>query len=672
MARATRGKQQIELLVFGVAKLRLAGADLELPTKKLLAIMAYLALEGSATRAELAALLWNVADTRARANLRGELYRLRDSSLAWLLEEEAGRLRLAAAVQSDLEQFKVLCGRSQWQQALGLRRGALLKGFEIADAPAFEEWLLLTRESWQERFNEVLALEAASLVAAKNWVAAGAAYEQLLQADPWREEAVRGLMRTFAQTDEIPKALECFERFRVAVRGALGVQPANETVALAARLRSPRMASVPANLVSSLFVGRETEWAQLEAAWETQKFIFIYGQAGVGKTRLALEFAASKGALTLIECGQIDSIAPFALFTRRIREALNRVPLDRLPDWMRLELARLVPEFAPDTPSQQDIPLEGKMRLFEATTQFLLQAIQGTSGLILDNAQYFDTSSFELGGYLSTRAKQGAAPICSILTFRSNEVPPEIEARVQEYVQNNQAIIIQLQPLGLDSLERLLEANPKQDLDANRLGQMTGGNPLFVLEVLRAWKADGTIPTTPAIDELLRSRLAKLSTTARDVARVAAISGANFTLLIAARVLNTDALQLIESYEQLEQHGIVRAARFSHDLLLEAVLNAMPLATRVLLQTRLLEVLTTMPLERGQAAERLRLAQAVASNPKIVFWAEQAAIEALELFATSKAITYFETALQALSYLRANTDLKTRLEGGLEQAKTQI
>ena len=74
MARATREKCQSELLIFGVAKLRLAGADLELPTKKLLAIMAYLALEGSATRAELAALLWDVAEHRARANLRGELY----------------------------------------------------------------------------------------------------------------------------------------------------------------------------------------------------------------------------------------------------------------------------------------------------------------------------------------------------------------------------------------------------------------------------------------------------------------------------------------------------------------------------------------------------------------------------------------------------------------------
>ncbi len=669
MARAIREQRIFELHLLGIPELRLAGNKLELPSKKLLAIVVYLAIQGSATRAELAALLWNTTDERARANLRGELYRLRDSSLLALFEEDNGRLRLTKSMQTDFLQFKVFLGRSQWQEALALRRGVLLEGFEIPDARAFEEWLLLTREHWQEQFNEVLALHANSLKAQNNWIAAGSAYEQLLETDPWQEEAVRGVMRAYAAINEIPKALERFERFRIVIRNTLGVEPAAETVRLAAELRSPRLATVPPAFLNQTFVGREAEWAQLEAAWAAKKFVFIYGQAGVGKTRLAIEFAAYKGALTLIECGQIDSIAPFALFTRRIREALNRVPLEHLPNWIRLELARLVPEFAPNEPSQQDIPLEGKMRLFEATTQFLLQAVQGTSGLILDNAQYFDMSSFELGGYLSTRAKQGQSPICSILTFRSNEVPPEIEARVQQYVQNNEAILIQLQPLELSGIQRLLASNPKEALDAEKLKQITGGNPLFMLEVMRAWKGDGTIPLTPAIDQLLQARLAKLSITARDVARIAAISGVGFTLLIAARVLNKNALQLTESYELLEQHGILYAGRFSHDLLLEAVLNAMPLSTKALLQTRLLEVLETMPLERGQAAERLRLAQAVQDNNKILFWAEQAATEALELFAFEKAQIYFLLALEALSRLAPDNALQTKLERGLAQAK---
>jgi DNA-binding SARP family transcriptional activator len=708
VARVTRGERSIELLLLGQPELRLGGSKTELPSKKLLALVAYLALEGQATRAELADLLWDVGEERARANLRGELYRLRDTKLAVLLEETNGHLRLAKTVQSDLFQFKVFLGRKAWQEALGLQRGILLEGLELPDAPRFEEWLLLIQERWQEKSNEVLALHASHLVAQQQWSESREVFEQLLVADPWREEAVRGIIRSFAQTDEIPKALERFERFRVTIRNALGVEPAPETLELVAALRSPRMATVPPNFLRSAFVGRENEWAQLETAWAAKKFIFMYGQAGVGKTRLALEFAAKKGALTLIECGPIDSIAPYALFTRRISEALARVPLERLPNWIRVELARLVPEFAPEEISfSPEIPLEGKMRLFEATTQFLLQAIQGSSGLILDNAQYFDTSSFELGGYLSTRARQGQNPVCSILTFRNNEVPPKIQARVDEYIKNNEAVLIELKPLPLQAVQQMLEHHPKKNLDAKTLLQATGGNPLFVLELIRAWTGDGTLPITPAIGELLHDRLGKLSKSARDVARVAAISGAGFSLLIAARVLNTDALDLSESYEQLEQQGILSKGRFVHDLLLEAVLNATPSATQILLQTRLLEVLETMPLERGQAAERLRLAQAIGDGHKILFWAEQAAFDALDLFAFEKAQNYFQIALEALTRLQPNealvrlqpnealvrlqpnealvrlqpnealvrlqpnADLKTKLELGLEQAKNR-
>jgi DNA-binding SARP family transcriptional activator len=680
VTRPTRGRRgaQPEVLLFGPPEIRAADTAVELPTRKLLAVIAYLALEGETSRATLAALLWESTEERARANLRGELYRLRDTPLATAIEDDGKRLRLARSISTDLEGFERALAGSDWAMALEFRRGLLLEGFEVSDAPAFEDWLLLKRERWQERWNEALAVHASQLASKQEWNAARTAYERLLELDPWREEAVRGTMRCLAQAGETTRALERYERFAQSVRESLSVEPASETELLAKELRTAR-ATTPTRKagtpVAGTLVGRELEWAQLEAAWNAGKFAFIVGEPGVGKTRLATEFAASKGMTRLIECGPSDATAPYALFTRYLRKALPRAPLEQMTKWVRLELIRLVPEYAleNDTPADGTIPLEGKVRLFEAVTQFLLRGIQGASGLVLDNSQFFDPTSFELGNFLSARANQAQPPIRSILTFRRGELQPEVQARFDEIVRSGDAIVINLEPLDLRAVQTLIELDG-QELDPQRVHRATGGNPFFVLETLRISQESGTtlepnapLPRSPRIEELLRGRLERLDKTARNLLRAAAIAGPSFTLIIAARALNTDALALTEAFETLEQNGIMRAGTFSHDLMLEAVLADTPTVTRALLHSRILDALEANPRERGQAAELLRHAREIADATRALRWSERAANEALEQFAYHEARTFFLEALEWLARLETDATLEVQLRLGLEE-----
>ncbi len=659
--------------------MRLAGKSVPLPTRKLLALTAYLALEGTASRAELAALLWEASDDRARANLRSELYRLRDTAFAGVLEESAGRLRLAAGLETDLGRFERLLAHGEWAQAIALRRGVLLEGFMVSDAPNFEEWLLLARERWQERYAQTLAAHASSLLGLQDWARACEAFESLLELDPWREEAVRGAMRALAQAGESSMALERFERFGTTLRENLGIEPAPETLALAAELRLARTvnaAKPPSSSVeasSNPLVGRRREWAQLEAAWNANKFVFIVGEPGVGKTRLALEFAAFKGHFGLIECRPNAAAAPYAMFIQHLRNALPRVPLETLPPWVRAELGRLMPEYSPtENSSTEHIPLEGKLRLFEAVTQVLLKSIQGSVGLMLDNAQFFDAASFELGVYLATRAAQVQAGIRSIWTFRRGELQPEVQSRFDELVRSKLAVLIQLEPLELDAVRQLLAQDPAASLQAEQVHRITGGNPLFVLERLREWGESGGVESelsrSAAVGALLRARLERLGQAARDLARVAAVAGSSFTLLLAARVLNTDALALIEANEQLERDQIMGAGRFGHDLMLEAVLEGIPGATRVLLHARVLEALEAVPFERGQAAERLRHARAAEDVSRALYWAERAGFEALEQFAFQEAETFLREAFDRLSRLESDIRLEVKLRLGIEEA----
>jgi DNA-binding SARP family transcriptional activator len=677
MTRANRERQvATELFLFGVPELRVKGRNLEFPSRKLLALLTYLALQGSTSRAELAGLLWDVSDDRARANLRGELYRIRDTPFASFLEESDGRLCLATQVTTDLALFESLLSRNDLRGALALRRGVLLEGFDVPEIPDFEDWLLLARERWQERYLEVLAVHASQVFGLKKWQEARDAYQEILEADPWREEALRGLMRSLASAGDVNRALERFERFRTALNETLGVEPAEQTLALVAQLRKP---SVAAPKFSSSLIGRSREWAQIEEAWNAGIFIFIYGEPGVGKTRLALDFAKSKGAISLIEGNLVDAVAPLGLSTRLLQHLLPHVNLEEIPTWVRLELGRLVPEYALDLPIEANgVALEGKIRLFEAVTQFMLPSFQGSKTIVIDNAQFLDMTNLELGGYLSVRVAEKPFEIKTMLTFRNDELHPEKQNLLNEFVRSGQAIRVDLERLDLGAVKQWLAQDPQPNFDANRLHTVTGGNPFFVLETLNAWRESGMPrlnapqPRSESVNALLQMRLDRLQPGARDVARVAALSGSDFGLLFAARVLGSDALGLSEVYEQLEQAGIMQIGRFSHDLMTQAVLDSIPALTREVLHSRILEALEAIPFERGQAATRLRHAMAISSTPKILFWAEKAGFEALELFAFQEAANYFQTALEQLVKLEPDQSLETSLRIGLEQALMQL
>jgi DNA-binding SARP family transcriptional activator len=665
-----------ELLLFGQPVLRMAGKNLEFPSRKLLALLTYLALQGSTSRAELAGLLWDAAEDRARANLRGELYRIRDTPFAELLEESDGRLSLAKHVTTDLALFENLLSRNDLRGALALRRGMLFEGFDVPEIPDFEDWLLLVRERWQERYLEVLAVHASQVFGLKQWQDARDAYQEILDADPWREEALRGLMRSLAQAGDVNRALERFERFRVALKETLGVEPAAQTTDLVAQLRKPNVSTAK---FSSSLIGRSREWSQIEEAWNAGIFIFIYGEPGVGKTRLALDFAKSKGAISLIEGNLVDAVAPLGLSTRILQNILPQVQLEDIPTWVRLELGRLVPEYALDLPNETSgVALEGKIRLFEAITQFMLPSFQGSKTIVIDNAQFLDITNLELGGYLSVRVGQKPFEIKTMLTFRNDELHPEKQNLLNEFVRSGQAIRVDLERLDLGAVKQWLAQDPEPNFDASRLHTATGGNPFFMLETLNAWRESGMPsgntpqPRSVGANALLQTRLERLQPGARDLARVAALSGSDFGLLFAARVLNSDALGLSEVYEQLEQAGIMQMGRFSHDLMTQAVLDSIPALTREVLHSRILEALEAVPFERGQAATRLRHATAINNTPKILFWAEKAAFEALELFAFQEAASYFQIALEQLAKLESDTTLERHLRLGLEQALTRL
>ncbi|MCX7783498.1 MAG: AAA family ATPase [Meiothermus sp.] len=649
---------KVRLLLLGSPELWLGEKRLHLPTRKLLGLLAYLALEGPTPRSTLAALLWEAGDERARANLRNEFYRLKKTPLAEAVRENQGLLYLDN-LETDVGQFERFKQAEQYAEAQRLYRGPLLSGLELDDAPAFEDWLELSRAGWEERHNAALLGLARHLRQAGQVNEALEVYQQFLNRDPLLEEVWQESIALWAGVGQVAKALEQYGRYAAFLERELGLAPSRETRMLAETLRTGR--TRPASgLGSPPLVGRGLEWEWLKSAWQAGKRVLIEGEPGVGKTRLLQEFITAQGArLGLMQGRPGDAGVLYASASRWLEQALPKLLLAELAPWVRRELARLLPDLDESPPPLQG--QEDRLRLFKAILTVLLRW-QQTERVVLgaDDVQFVDGASLELLDYLM--AELAGTPF--MLAYRPDELSPRGQALIQHQMATGAAVELALAPLEVAGLEELLGAMPLPPATrrlARPLHRLTGGNPLFVLETLRSLEEQGqlemveeafeavwrNLPRSQRVERILRQRLERLPPEALELLRLAALAAERYTPRLAAQVLQKSPLSIAENSDLLERTGLLKNRRFAHDLLLETAQADIAPATRRYLHGRLLEALAAQD-EPVPAAVLLVHAIGAGEPHAIVQFSLQAAQEARRLAAWPQALAHLERALQML------------------------
>ncbi|MFN2201056.1 MAG: ATP-binding protein, partial [Caldilineaceae bacterium] len=205
--------------------------------------------------------------------------------------------------------------------AASLYRGDFLAGFSLPDAPEFETWQLLQRESLHRELSGVLDQLANVYAAAgrRQYDLAIAYARRWLALDVLNEAAHRTLMRLYAESGDRGAAVHQYEECERALREELSVEPDDETNELMARIRSGeldreggyrekqiglgRQGSAKAKATHNLpaqattFIGRGKELGQISErlADVDCRLLTIVGPGGSGKTRLAIEAAAVNG-----------------------------------------------------------------------------------------------------------------------------------------------------------------------------------------------------------------------------------------------------------------------------------------------------------------------------------------------------------------------------------------
>jgi predicted ATPase/DNA-binding SARP family transcriptional activator len=288
------------------------GRELGLGGPKPRAVLALLLMDaGRVVPAEyLAEVLWRgTPPPGAAKTLRSYVSRLRP-----LLYPEAALVSQGGGYAIRVQPDQVDAARFERLVAAG--REALGRGEAAAAAGRFGEALALWRGRALADVAEVepLALEGARLEELRLVAVEGRAeadierglaaevtgeLERLVAEYPVRERLWRLLVLALYRAERQADALAAYRRARQLLAEDLGIEPGKDLRALEQQVlrqevpAPPPVArhNLPARLTS--FVGRDEELAALEGLAGEARLVTLTGAGGAGKTRLALEFAAS-------------------------------------------------------------------------------------------------------------------------------------------------------------------------------------------------------------------------------------------------------------------------------------------------------------------------------------------------------------------------------------------
>lgn len=543
------------------------------------ALLALLVLDGDCARERVLALLWPEAPRAlAQASLRQRAYRLRRALGAEVIEV-GETVRLAPGCLAD-----VAADRDPADA-----EGDLLAGFDYGDAEALDAWVASRRAAWAVRRSAALDRRAGLHEQRGELAAALAACERLLALDPVNEAGWLRRMRLHWLHGDRAAAVAAFERYERLLKDECGLAPGPEALRLLQAIeRAPPAAAAVAPLPPELLrpphrVGRDGALHAMQAAWELGRAFVLLGEAGLGKTRLLQEIAAGRPG---VQCGQAlfgDEAVPHALAARLLGAALAGIEA-RLDAGVRAELTRFLPGYGAVATGPAHPAL-----LRQAAEEALRCAMRwrGLEVLLLDDLHRADAASIELLlGWLANPRLPG---LRIGIAMRPPAAGHPSERWLAAAAGSGGPVIVKPGPLDAPAVAELLATLPPPPdgrwPDASALARHTGGNPLFVLETLRAWLRSGAGPGHPlprpaTVDALIGERLAQLPADALALARLAALAGPDFDVALAAASLGASPLALADRWAALEAAQLLQGDRPAHDLVAQVLVDGMPPSLR--------------------------------------------------------------------------------------------
>ncbi len=351
---------------------------------------------------------------------------------------------------------------------------------------------------------------------------------------------------------------------------------------------------------AGVLVGREPQLTAIEDALAAARrgrgaAVAIFGEAGIGKSRMlaaATRAAIARGFRVAVTINIEHARSPFGPWI----------------DTLRI-LGELVPEMRPSgaadraaydalVRSDGAAPPADKRRLFVIVANALERAAAHAPVVVaMDDVQWFDPESLELLDFLAPRlAGARAVFLIAALTDRDDDAGAAV---VQSLRRGPSCVSLPLGPLTDDvAREMIVAASPvrlRRTTVDDIVGQ-SGGNPLFIIELIRDAEPDGANrPQSPTIALLTQRRLSMLTADHRRTIEAGAAAGMEFSIDELASATGDRRDVLLSALRAARDAGlIVEAARantfaFRHGMVRNAIYERMLAAERADLHRRLAE-----------------------------------------------------------------------------------
>jgi DNA-binding SARP family transcriptional activator len=586
---------------------------------KSLALLAFLALErGPHSRERLAALLWGEhPDEAARASLRQALMQLR-AVAGDALRVTRNSVEVADSISCDALDF-LHAAEHDPPAAVRYNVPGFLHGFVIRHAPGFDEWAADMRQRLLARWTAAHGSLARAAMERWDWRQAVEHAAVWLDTEPLAEEGARLLIEALYLSGDRAEALARYASYRARLLAETGTEPGRSLLQLVRRIEAdaPRR-QTPRSITAersgrlppleSALVGRGAEMDTLAQGWNAVRrgagrVALVEGEAGVGKTRLVDELlrrVVAEGGLVLRGRNyDAQTGLPYGLVVEVLGSALDAPGLAGAdPQWLA-ELGRLVPELRRRFPGLPEPAASANSadpwRLSEAVSQVLL-ALAAEQALVVavDDLHWADADSCHLIHSVVHRLEQAPVLWCATLTLGelSRDAPAARLCRALRA--RPRAATVALTPLGEDDVWQMIRDMGRIRLPtggrrfATRVHEVTGGNPFYVIELLRTLFTQGWLaadaasgewlaapPTdqtseiamAPTVHDAIAERIESLPPDLHDLLITIALAGAGCRPKLLSHVHGISRLRaatmadgLVERYLAAEEDGAYRCA----------------------------------------------------------------------------------------------------------------
>jgi DNA-binding CsgD family transcriptional regulator len=343
------------------------------------------------------------------------------------------------------------------------------------------------------------------------------------------------------------------------------------------------------------------------------RFVFIGGEAGVGKTSLVRRFCADVSVRVL--SGSCDALA-------------TPHPLGPLLD------------ISGTTGGDLEATIVRGGRPHEVAAALLDQLREGPPCIvILEDLHWADDATLDVVRLLARKVE--SAPVLAIGTYRDDQIDRTHPLRllIGDIATSPAIARIALGPLSAAAVAGL--ASP-YGLDGAELYRKTGGNPFFVTEVLAA--GGDVLPTT--VQDAVLARVARLGPVARRLVEMVAIvpTGVDLSILEA---MDADA---VAGLEECLASGVLcpipRGVAFRHELARLAVEISLSPARRVALHRAALIALSDPRRGPVDPTSLSHHAEAAGDIDAVIRFAPQAAAVAAQARAHREAAAQYARVLR--------------------------